>query len=212
MSPLQREKRMGFALDALIMGYIIPHEGAGPNPCFGIDEGAKWRWILSLRRKNAFMRRIRHKMLTAKELGTKIPRGAWCITGGYQKFFWQLLVHFSEAIRQGFRITGEGVAWHAEHGPKDFITRMRGMHGGKFPQSFCFPVVVMGGAQSQQATTPYVKRVTRSSREAGIPTESYADDRPQLRPRTSASSASSCALALTISSCFVVAFLKPLEI
>jgi hypothetical protein len=176
MTELMRVKWMDFITDALLMGYVIPHLGADPNPCFGIDEGTKWRWILSLKRKNQFMRKIHTKMLTVKRLGQMIPRGAWCVTGDYKKFFWQFLVHWAEALRQGFEITEADVEWYMTKGPIDFVRRMNELHPGRFPTRFCFPVVVMGGAQSQQKTTPYVRRLVQSSNEVGIPTESFADE------------------------------------
>lgn len=85
MAPEQREPWRKFILAALLMGYVIPHKGAVENPCFGIEEPSKWRWILSLRNQNLFMKKIHVKMMTNKQLGEMLPRGAWCITGGYHK-------------------------------------------------------------------------------------------------------------------------------
>jgi hypothetical protein len=176
MSPVQRDAFLQFLRDGLVLGYVHPVRDTFVNNIFGLDEGRKWRWILDFTKLNMFQHQIKLKMLTVAELGQRIPRGAWGVVGDFQTFYWQFAMHWTEALRQGFAITKEDVSFYCEHGPREFVTAVMEMCGGRFPTHFTHPVAGMGVRQAQQKCCRYPRLLQQKARSLGIQVEGYSDE------------------------------------
>ena len=176
MPPIQREKFMEFALGGLLTGYIVAKKGTFTNNLFGIDEGRKYRWVISFVKLNIFQKKIKIRMLTQKQLGKALPRGAWMVVGDYAKFFWEFAMNWQDALLQGFSLSEADVGWYLNHGPREFVARMQALVPGEFPRHFIQPVCVMGGRQPQQKCVRYPRRLRETARGLGIECDGYSDE------------------------------------